>query len=131
MYSHPALATRESGDIHESRDRSVFFLQQKRRDIKDIPAVVENALLSTALGDLLLLLLIDLCRAEIFVSIRVLSSGTLSSPRSSPDRVPILSCSSSSITPSGNFLAISIESRVSRTRSLRLDLAGTGERSVN
>ena len=60
MYSHPALATRESGDIHESRDRSVFFLQQKRRDIKDIPAVVENALLSTALGDLLLLLLIDL-----------------------------------------------------------------------
>ena len=60
MYSHPALATRESGDIHESRDRSVFFLQQKRRDIKDIPAVVENALLSTALGDLLLLLLFDL-----------------------------------------------------------------------
>ena len=36
------------------------FLQQKRTHIKDIPAVVENALLSTALGDLLLLLLIDL-----------------------------------------------------------------------
>lgn len=60
MYSHPALATRESGDIHESRNQLAFFLQQKRRNIKDIPAVVENALLSTALGDLLLLLLIDL-----------------------------------------------------------------------
>ena len=58
-HSHPPLAARKSRNVHEAA-HTVNTWPRLAEKQHNAPAVVENALLGTALRDLLLLLLFDL-----------------------------------------------------------------------